>query len=180
MTTKRNVPTARTAKGLTTPEVILYYRNKSFAAYAVLQQNGKSWYLSQQSLFPLDNRKKGLKSWWWWYLRGGGVGREMEHGREYRDIRQRCSRKHGVISTKQRWRKKWSQGDGQKRIYYDYENDTLDTVYVKLHFDSFNTLYCHSNKIWNKQVQSYAVYKKEWKKLIKTKKSVLNTSSDYM
>ena len=42
MTTKRNVPTARTAKGLTTPEVILYYRNKRFATYAVLQQNGKS------------------------------------------------------------------------------------------------------------------------------------------
>ena len=61
MTTKRNVPTARTAKGLTTPEVILYYRNKRFATYAVLQQNGKSWYLSQQSLFPLDNRKKGAK-----------------------------------------------------------------------------------------------------------------------
>ena len=108
MTTKRNVSTARTAKGLKTHEVILNYRNKSFAAYTMLQQNGKSlheksWYLSQQSLFPLDNRKKGLKSWWWWwYLRGGGVGREMEHGREYRDIRQRCSRKHGVISTKQR------------------------------------------------------------------------------
>ena len=128
-------------------------------------------YLSQQSLFPLDNRKRGLKSWWWWCLRGGGVGREMEHGREYRDIRQRCSRKHGVISTKQRWRKKWSQGDGQKRIYYDYEKWHIRHSVCKTSFWLFLTL-CIATLIkkWNKQVQSYAVYNKEWKKLIKTKK----------
>ena len=61
----------------------------------------------------------------------------------------------------------------KKRIYYDYEKWHIRHSVCKTSFWLFLTL-CIATLIkkWNKQVQSYAVYNKEWKKTNKNKKSL--------